>query len=281
MAKERTDKPRKDKAEKPEKKVSKDKIKKSKKEKKAKREESLDGSVNEPSKLEDTPAVVDELAPEASATASASTPKPDKKTKKADKKGKKSKKATLEALVAEDASNTVNLPAQPVSKGYDADVDEADSEAPLFAIDTNPTPVDPTSLAERADAMDEDKDEDEEGPKSTTKPPSGLNRIARRRIRLIEERREKIQKNLGVPIGSREKADEVQAILDGWVADYDDKAAIRMEKKRLRKAKEAARIKSKRGKLLSGRRLTERKKQLDKMEKKAKKKGGISANAQA
>lgn len=53
-----------------------------------------------------------------------------------------------------------------------------------------------------------------------------------------------------------------------------------VEKKRIRKAKEQARLKNKRGKVLTGRKLKEREKQLKKSEKKASKKGGISATNQ-
>lgn len=53
-----------------------------------------------------------------------------------------------------------------------------------------------------------------------------------------------------------------------------------VEKKRIRKAKEQARLKNKRGKVLTGRKLKDREKQLKKSEKKAFRKGGISATNQ-
>lgn len=302
MAKERADKPRKErkeKAEKAEKKVSKDKVKKHKKEKKVKREASSDDSDNESTKLEESPAATEEPSVEPSTTAPASELKSNAeekqagkkdKSKRKEKKDKKSKKAALEAALGEDASNeATELPMRPVPK----DDEDSEGEAPLFTIDTKPTKVNLESVAEKGDAMDEDKDEakktqrqkEEHEKYGYNPPPSGLNRQARRRIRMIEEKREKIQKDLGVPVGSLEKADEVQARLDAWVADFDGKAAIRMEKKKRRKEKEAARLKSKSGKVLTGRRLKERKKQLQKMEKKANKKqqrGGLSAvNAEA
>ncbi|KAI0840018.1 hypothetical protein F5Y06DRAFT_245973 [Hypoxylon sp. FL0890] len=285
MAKERADKPRKErkeKAEKAEKKVSKDKVKKHEKEKKAKREASSDDSDNEPSKLEESPEAVEEPVAEPSATAPASELNPEKEEKRANKKDK-SKKAAVEAAIEEGASNeATELPVRPASKDGDSD-----AEVPLFTIDTQPTKVDLEAVAEKGDAMDEDKDENtqsqrEEHQKSGyNPPPSGLNRQARRRIRMIEERREKIQKDLGIPIGSCERADEVQAKLDAWVADFDGKAAIRMEKKKRRKAKEAARLKSKSGKVLTGRRLKERQKQLTKMKKANKKKGLAAVNTEA
>ncbi|KAI0852399.1 hypothetical protein F5Y00DRAFT_228045 [Daldinia vernicosa] len=275
MAKERAEKLHK-KAEKPEKKVSKDKVKKQKKEKKSKRVDTPEESDNEFVKIEDTPA-----AAEKSSAESVSEVKPKK-----EKKEKKSKKAALEEAVADRASNGAKLPARPISKDSDSDSDsdssdDDDNGAALFAIDTKPTPIDPNSIPQKAnDAADEDDemslDGESKGP-SKMKPPTGLNRQARRRIRLIEKQREKIAKDLGAGAG----ADEVQAKLDKWVEDYDSKAAARLEKKQRRKEKEAARIRNKKGKLLTGRRLKERKKVLDKMDKKASKRQGLSAQNSA
>ncbi|KAF3068922.1 hypothetical protein GL218_08134 [Daldinia childiae] len=270
MAKERVEKPHK-KAEKPEKKVSKDKVKKQKKEK-SKRVETPEDSDNESRKLEDTPVAAEESSAE-------SEVKP--------KKEKKSKKAALEKAVAESASNGTKLPVRPTVKDSDSssdssdDDDDDDNGPALFTIDTKPTPIDPNSIPQKAYAADEDdkmslSDGDggeSKGPKKM-KPPTGLNRQARRRIRIIEKQREKIAKELG---GATAAADEVQAKLDKWVEDYDSKAAARIEKKQRRKDKEAARIRNKKGKLLTGRRLKERKKVLDKMDKKASKRQGLSA----
>ncbi|KAL7625088.1 hypothetical protein AAE478_004302 [Parahypoxylon ruwenzoriense] len=283
MAKERADKPRKEKPGKTEK-ISKDKVKKHKKEKKSKRTSTPDGSDEEPSKLPESPAVAEE---EPSAEPPVADTKPEKEKRKAEKaekrakkdekaakKKKKTKEAALEAAVAEDAtSDAVQLPVRPVSRSSDPG---SDGGAPLFAIDTNPTPVDPNALATAGDPDPSDSDSDpdaaagKDGP-GHTKPPSGLNRTARRRIRMVEAQRERIQKDLGVS-GPRERADEVQALLDKWTADFDGRAAIRLEKKQARRQREAARIKSKRGKTLAGRRLKERTKQLQKMDKKASKK---------
>ncbi|KAG4219012.1 hypothetical protein PC116_g32508, partial [Phytophthora cactorum] len=189
-------------------------------------------------------------------------PKKDKKKKKEsdeklEKSKKKEKKAKKSAAAAEDNED-----------------DDDNNGTPLFAIDTNPTPVDPKSLPEKAaDEMDVDNNEEEEGKNpGHTKSPMGLNRHARRRIRLIEMQREHIQKQLGVPVGSSERADEVQTKLDRWVQSYDAKTRAREEKKERRKARKAAHLRNKTGKVLTGRRLIERKKQLNKMEKK-----GLSA----
>ncbi|XXG99773.1 hypothetical protein Hte_006114 [Hypoxylon texense] len=291
MAKERADKPRKEKAEKAEKKVSQDKVKKHKKDKKPKREDNPEASSIDIN-IEETSAAPAGSSPESPATA----PKPqykdkkekrrkEKKQKKAEKElKKKSKKGAIEAAVEEgassaDASGTVELPVRPASKGSDgdADADAEDGGAPLFTIDVNPGLVVPKVLEEKPEPMDEDGDEEQRekqnrGPQKTN-PPSGLNRQARRRIRMIEEQREKIQKQLGVVAGGPDMAEEVQEQLDKWVRNFDDKSAMRMEKKRLRKEKGAARLRNKRGKLLTGRRLTERKKELQKMAKTSRRQG--------
>ncbi|KAI1659036.1 hypothetical protein F4813DRAFT_355502 [Daldinia decipiens] len=280
MAKERAEKLHK-KAEKPEKKVSKDKVKKQKKEKKSKRVETPEDSDNEPSKLQDTPAAAEESSAESAPEAKLKKEKkrPDKKAEKSKKKEKKSKKAALEEAVADGASNDTKLPVRPISKDSDSDSDSSDDDngPALFTIDTKPTPIDPNTIPQKADAADEDdetylSDGEPKGP-SKIKPPTGLNRQARRRIRIIERQREKITKELGADAG----ADDVQARLDRWVEDYDSKAAARMDKKKRRKDKEAARIRNKKGKLLTGRRLKERKKVLDKMDRKASKRQGLSA----
>lgn len=280
MAKERAEKLHK-KAEKPEKKVSKDKVKKQKKEKKSKRAETPEDSNNEPSKLEDTPAAAEEPSAESVPEVKPKKEKKrsDEKAEKSKKKEKKSKKAALEEAVADSASNSTELPVRPISKDSDPDSSDNDNNGPaLFTIDTKPTPIDPSSIPQKAvDAADEDdemalSDGESKGP-SKMKPPTGLNRQARRRIRMIEQQREKIAKELGADAGP----DEVQAKLDRWVEDYDGKAAARIDKKKRRKDKEAARIRNKKGKLLTGRRLKERKKVLDKMDKKASKRQGLSA----
>lgn len=172
---------------------------------------------------------------------------------------------------------------RPASKGSDSKADSskadsdadsdaesnADSGAPLFTIDVNPSIVVPQ--------VREDEDDRRQGEQPKIAPPSGLNRQERRRIRLIEEQREKIQKKLGVVPGGPDKADEVQAALDKWVVDFDGKRAMRDEKRKVRKAKEAARIRNKRGKALTGRKLVERKKEIQKQERANKRQQGLSA----
>ena len=187
-------------------------------------------------------------------------PKKEKKVKK-DKKAKKEKKDAATEASTEPAAS---------EEAY-----------PLFAIDTKPTPVNKDATAEsesEGENGDGAKDaKDAKDAKKYNPPPSRLNRTERRRIKLIERQREAIQKKLGVsPAG--ERADEVQAALDEWVAVYDAKAAAREKKRRQRKEKEAARLRKKNGKVLSGRGLKERKKQIVAEDKKAarKEKQGLS-----
>ncbi|KAH9995200.1 hypothetical protein F4779DRAFT_607697 [Xylariaceae sp. FL0662B] len=271
MAKEK--KVKKEKTEKHEKKVSTDKVKKHKKEKKEKREKSKraatpDSSDNELAKVEDTPAVAVQSADDPMPAAPTElTDDQKKQAKKAAKAKAKAEKQAAETATTEGASTSTALPMRNTTTASEGD--DAKEAPPLFTIDTNPTPVDLNSIATREPIT---TDKVKGGKNKGTKPPSGLNRSARRRIKLIERQRETIQKKLGVPVGSNEKADEVQEQLDKWTAIYDDKTAIRMEKKRIRKEKDAMRIRNKRGKILTGRKLKERKQQLERMEKKQRKK---------
>ncbi|KAI1074146.1 hypothetical protein F5B20DRAFT_586582 [Whalleya microplaca] len=283
-----------EKTKKPEKKVSTDKVKRRKTDKEgkykrakvareAKRSATTDSSDNEPSIVEDTPTAAAQPPVEPSPAASAELTDAQKK-KQAKKEAKearmearkeakvarkeaKAKKQAAKAAAAEGVSTSGALPVRTATQGSEGE--GAEEAAPLFAIDTNPTPVDPDSLV-APEPMDVDEDERKGKGKAyiKTKPPSGLNREARRRIKLIERQREAIQKKLGVPEGSNEKAADVQALLDEWTVGYDDKHAIRVEKKHQRKEKEAARLRNRRGKILTGRKLKERQKQLDKRQKK-------------
>lgn len=241
MAKDRATKPHKEGVKKREKKVSRDGVDKHKKDKKDKKK----------SKRAVTPSSSDDDSVNSGAPVVEPEVKETKQKKKAGKDGK----------------NEV----------------EADATS-LFAIDTNPTPVDPSAVeaaaASGSDSGSEDggveakpKKQKQKGSKNVP-APSGLNRAARRRIKLIERQREVIRKKLGVPEGSQERADEVQRELDEWTERYDEKAAIRAKKQKARREKEAARVKNKRGKVLTGRKLKERNKGLATIEKKAAKKQG-------
>ncbi|KAI2641642.1 hypothetical protein GGS26DRAFT_586035 [Hypomontagnella submonticulosa] len=245
-AKERAGKPRKEKAEKSEK-VSQDNVKKHKKDKKSKRAESPGASDNGYDEVKDIFAVADELVSQPSATDPALDIKSDKKEKSdktEKKKSKKSRKASIEAAIAGVGSSYIQLPVRPASNGS-----EADGGAPLLTIDVQPSKVDPKAITEKAvaNAIDADRAENEEERRvpGYDEPPGKLNRRVRRRIELIERQRERIQKMVGVTVGSSEKADEVQARLDRWVEEYYLQASINKQKKRQLNAKqENARLKS-------------------------------------
>ncbi|KAI1466328.1 uncharacterized protein F4812DRAFT_460603 [Daldinia caldariorum] len=240
MAKERAAKLH-TKAEKPEKKhekkVSKDKVKKHKKEEKKTKPVNVPEELeDEPSKLEDTSAVVEESSAE---------PEPEVKPKK-EKKAKKQSEEKVEKSKKKEEEKSKKAAAKEEAV---AESDEEDNGAPLFAIDTEPTPIDPKSIPEKAGAADDDNMHREKGGKQKEEE-KGLNRQARRRLRLIERQRDFIHKQLGVAVGSSERADEVQALLDRWVKDYDAKARARAAKKELRTAKNVARIRKKRDMML-------------------------------
>ncbi|KAJ2989784.1 hypothetical protein NUW58_g3294 [Xylaria curta] len=257
MARERT--AAKEKPRKREKKVSDDKVIKKGKQKKrvatpvdSSDDESTGGAAVDVESSEDTP-MGGSLGPVETKS------KDDKKTKK-EKKLKKETQAEAEA---------------------EANDDTAEGGAMLFSIDTNPTPVDLTAV--KTITAEDEKDgkiAKEKGP-TQTQPPSGLTRVARRRIMMIERQRELIKGKMGIPADSQEKDNEVQEKLDEWIKAFDEKNEVRMEKKNRRKAKEQTRLKNKRGKVLTGRKLKEREKQIKSAEKKAAKKAakksGISA----
>lgn len=157
-----------------------------------------------------------------------------KKQKKAERK--KEKQAELRANELQMAESMATV-AGPTTEAND-----------IFVVDVNPTPVDPEKL--KAPSDDEDVDMEDGGARlqqrkpGYTAPPSGLNRAVRRRIKLIEKAKANIQKTLGVPVGSDDKADEVQVLLDKWVQAFDEKAEKRQAKKDSKK-KGAARLRNK------------------------------------
>ncbi|KAI0157704.1 hypothetical protein GGR57DRAFT_460689 [Xylariaceae sp. FL1272] len=186
--------------------------------------------------------------------------KKDKKSKedKKEKREKKQKERKKEPKKEESESESESEP--------EPDVEKEPAAGQLFSIDTDPTPVDPSTV------QIHNAERDPTTGRLMSKPPSGMNRAQRRRIMLIERQRLAIMKKRGVPEGSKEMADEIQKELDAWTEKLDGKGLLREEKKRLRKEKDALKLKNKRGKILTGRKLKERKKQLDKMQKKADKK---------
>ncbi|KAI1096675.1 hypothetical protein F5B19DRAFT_487881 [Rostrohypoxylon terebratum] len=282
MAKDRADKPRKEKGEKV--KTPKDKVKKHKKEKKEKKldddgDAEMAEAANEPTEAEDPPVKSREPSVDIILDAPVK-PKKSKKEKKEkkEKKSKKDEKSKKEEKSEEPTGeeqkyttsfNNMTLPLRPASK--DSKYSNDDSGSNLFAIDTKPTHVDVDSLETIPDKTPKPEKSKSNG---YHPPPSGLNRDARRRIRMIEARRQIIRKKLGIPEGVTDKDDEVQAKLDEWIATMDGKMTARMDKKRQRKEKTAARLRNRRGKILTGERLKDRQKALRKIEKKVKRHGG-------
>ncbi|KAI0537800.1 hypothetical protein GGR58DRAFT_327535 [Xylaria digitata] len=211
MAKERATK--KERARKKEKKISDDKVAKSGKEKKraattSEDEESSGGALVDAESSGDV-SVVD------SSNIEDSKSKGDKKAKK-EKKGKQA--------VAE------------------TDDDTTDGGAVLFSADTNPTPVDLATIKTVGAEESNDGDGEESKPKRT-RGPKTPNHAERRRKKLIARQKEIIMKEKGVSEGA-----EVQNALDKWTWSMDRKAAARLERKNIRKAKDQARLATKRSK---------------------------------
>ncbi|KAI1310123.1 hypothetical protein F5Y03DRAFT_392557 [Xylaria venustula] len=142
----------------------------------------------------------------------------------------------------------------------EAEDDSAEGGAMLFSIDTNPTPVNLTNV--KTQATEEEPAGGEEGflrPGLTKiKPPSGLNRQARRRIKLIEKEREKIKKKLRIPDVCSEKQERrVQRRVDIYTAGLEKKLEERKKRKAVKNAKDRARFQAKRGKTKTARALKE------------------------
>ena len=126
--------------------------------------------------------------------------------------------------------------------------------APLFAIDTKPTKIDLASIQ---------PPEEEPVPVVDT---SKMNRQARRRLKLIDQAKDKIYKDLvkkgEPPVGSAEFQSELKRLTDVWTRTRDEKQLERAEKRKARKEKNRQKLRNKYGKVLTGRRLTERKKEI-------------------
>lgn len=104
----------------------------------------------------------------------------------------------------------------------------------IFMIDVNPTPAD----RKRPEAQSEDEDMEDGGAllrPGYTAPPSGKNRVVRRRLNTIDRERSRIQKKLGVKEGSDENAQKVQELLNKFIVTYDAKAEQREARKNERK----------------------------------------------
>lgn len=141
----------------------------------------------------------------------------------------------------------------------------SDGDPAPFVLDTKSTPVSWEAVPAPSTAKGE-----EDPTAAAGEPAEGLNRVARRRLKLIARQREIIQKRLGVPVGSTEPNLIVDLALAEWTTITDERTAERLAKKKARKAKAAQRLRNKRSKLLKGRVMKEREKQLRKAERRAK-----------
>jgi hypothetical protein len=178
------------------------------------------------------------------------------KQQKAKRKERKSKDHTAdEHPEGSETPAAVSQVATTVSEPQGADED-------VFMLDTQPTPVDLEALAAARLRAEQAAAE-----KAKLEAP-GLNRAARRRLKLIARQREKIIKELGLGPDSTEGMEEVEAQVAEWTEQLDKKTEVRLAKKKERKAKDEARLRNRRGKLLKGRRLKEREKELKEIEKK-------------
>lgn len=116
----------------------------------------------------------------------------------------------------------------------------------VFMIDVNPTPAD----RKRPHAQSEDEDTEDGGAllqPGYTAPPSGKNRVVRRRLNMIDRERSRIQKKLGVKEGSDENAQKVQELLNKFIVTYDAKAEQREARKNERKRTESIHLRCRAG----------------------------------
>ncbi|KUI56807.1 hypothetical protein VP1G_04122 [Cytospora mali] len=131
----------------------------------------------------------------------------------------------------------------------------------ILMIDYKPAPA---NLERLKSAPSEDEDMEDggaplsKGEPGYTAPPSGVNRAIRRRFMLIEREKAKIKKDLGVPEGSNERAEEVKQLLDEFTERLDLKTAERDSTKKERKRREAARLRDNKNRLLEKTSMKER-----------------------
>lgn len=161
----------------------------------------------------------------------------------ADRKGKK-KLEKLSAQQSEQAEKAEEVGVNATEAHEPAD------DQDVFMIDVNPTPANRQKL--RAASEDEDMEDGgaplPEMQPGYTAPPSGKNRVIRRRLQLIDRERARIQKKLGVKEGSNENAQMVQQELNKFIETFDAKAEQREVRKNERKRKESVRLRCRRGK---------------------------------
>lgn len=161
----------------------------------------------------------------------------------AERKGKKKheKRSAQQSEQAEEAEEAGSNETEAHQPANDEDI---------FMVDVNPTPAN----RERLRAQSEDEDMEDGGAllpemqPGYTAPPSGKNRVIRRRLQLIDRERARIQKKLGVKEGSDEDAQKVQQLLNDFIRTYDAKAEQREVKKNERKRKASVRLRCRRGK---------------------------------
>ncbi|KAI0550860.1 hypothetical protein F4679DRAFT_541723 [Xylaria curta] len=147
-----------------------------------------------------------------------------------------------DSLDPEDTKSEVNKKSEKKEKSEkdeqaeaEADKGTAEGGAMFFSIDTNPTPVDLTAVkvagAETPDSQN----------------PPKLNRMARRRIQLMEKQREVFRKRTEKELGedSAEIEASVQKQLDKWMRNWDRKGKEREERKQSRARKGANLFKDK------------------------------------
>lgn len=160
--------------------------------------------------------------------------------RKKQKKAERKKKERAEMLATE----------HKLTSEVEATAPATDETGDIFMIDVNPTPVDPRKLQPPSDDEDDDIEDggaplEKVGPGFYPPAPMGMNREVRRRLFLIEREKIKIQKKLGVPVDSNNKADEVKALLDEWTQEFDKRAKQKQARKKKRKAVESDRVRSK------------------------------------
>jgi hypothetical protein len=141
----------------------------------------------------------------------------------------------------------------------------------MFTVDTKPTKAGSKAPEATAGSVEEKEESAEAGAEGGSK----MNRRARRRLQLIGKQREALRKSMN--LGPDDNSAELEAALDKWIKETDGKAAVRDKKKQARKETDAARLRTRKGKLLKGRKLKERKKIVDKMERREKKKAAQEA----
>ncbi|KAG8159281.1 hypothetical protein KVR01_010942 [Diaporthe batatas] len=152
----------------------------------------------------------------------------------------KRKRDKLQAQQPVQMGQTENEGANPTEGHEPADGED------VSMIDAKQAPAERKELQ----AQSEDEDMEDGGAllqPGYTAPPSGKNRVVRRRLNLIDRERLRIQKKLGVKEGSDENAQKVQDLLNKFIVTYDAKAERREVRKNERKGAESTRLRCRAG----------------------------------